>query len=82
LFPNSINSFAISAKGVPGLEKGFPLLRSFTGPGVRGAFQVFQEFQGSRIPQLQGAVGCKVLSGGILPGVPAKALEVKKWIPI
>ena len=33
-------------------------------------FQVFQGFQGSRIPQLQGAVGCKVPSDGIVAGVP------------
>ena len=45
---------------------------SFTGPGFRGSFQVFQEFQGCRIPQLQGAVGCKVPSDGIVAGVPLK----------
>ena len=48
-----------------------PLLRSFT----RGSFQVFQGFQGSRIPQLQGAVGWHSSRS------PNKGTrEVKKWI--
>ena len=35
-----------------------------------------------RVSRAPGFHSCKVLSDGIAPGVPAKALEVKKWIPI